>query len=968
VHARTRVVSAVGAVLLCAVSASAGSPAAAAPGDGCSTEQRVEGPFRSVAKPADLLPGPLVAHAVEPADPRTVYLADASAVAVSTDAGCTWSALPLPAAPGTTITSLTVPDTQEASGRLLVVRTAPTSPPNGYGTSTVTVRADGAGPFRQSAPQPAVLSLAVSPVDPGVVYLATAVGVLRSTDGGLSYLPTTGLRTSTNRQGATSRETAAETVAVDPTTGDRLAVGSTSLQVSEDRGATYRPVLQGEAINNARLLAAHPGGGPAAGTFVVIATPPHSTASLGKGQGRQWSVPVTGDPVALPDGPLTGEPRSLALGRGADEIVLTTEEGGDVSNRYEGPGTLYLYDAPGQTWVDVAVDRGHPLRQAQVDRTDDPAVHLHSSTSSSPRGSDEYVVYSPPARGRVVPPTVDDGSGGGSDAGSGAVDEALPGVPRLAACPESGAFEPPQARASSARLTPARSQVTAAADGRARQDLRLDLPGDALALDLFVVLDTSRSLEPAAAGLACGVEELVTGLAADGIDVHVGLAEFWDENPRERYRRLVDVGPPGLPLQRTLRTLRNRGGQLETHRTALYQSVTGEGLTVGGREHVAPGQGATFRPGSARMLLMISDEPWRETLGEPSPFVVIDAMNAAGAQHVGLQLLHEVGTELWATGPGPGGQELLRVQMDQFSAGTGALAPAGGVDCDGDGAADLSEGEPLVCTRLIDGEAIPLAGAVRSLADALRPRGQVRLEPRPAPGVEATVGRSFDDVDLREGGRFDFPVTAQCAPEVRGPVEVELDAVAGAARVATASLTVLCGAATAAPHVPAEPAQGAPPALAPVTPDGATPALAAAPPAAPPPVVQIPAPAPAPAPAPGLAPGAAAAGASAGAAAGAGTASAAGASAAGTSAAGSGAPGSGTVPSTSAGLAGAPQAPQRRAQVAFVSTSSDVPLAAVPLGGAALATAAAATHLLVTRRSAGAPAAVRAGRRRWTDD
>lgn len=66
------------AVLLPAV---ATAPATAAAPAGCETAQRVYGPFRSVAKPADLLPGPLVAHAVEPAGPRTVYLADPRGVA-----------------------------------------------------------------------------------------------------------------------------------------------------------------------------------------------------------------------------------------------------------------------------------------------------------------------------------------------------------------------------------------------------------------------------------------------------------------------------------------------------------------------------------------------------------------------------------------------------------------------------------------------------------------------------------------------------------------------------------------------------------------------------------------------------------------------------------------------------------------------------------------------------------------------
>jgi hypothetical protein len=91
-------------VLLAGAALGLGAPSASsaqAQTGGCETAQRTQGAFRSVPKPS-LLPGSLTAHAVEPADPRIVYLADSNRVVGSRDAGCTWElVLELPSAPST---------------------------------------------------------------------------------------------------------------------------------------------------------------------------------------------------------------------------------------------------------------------------------------------------------------------------------------------------------------------------------------------------------------------------------------------------------------------------------------------------------------------------------------------------------------------------------------------------------------------------------------------------------------------------------------------------------------------------------------------------------------------------------------------------------------------------------------------------------------------------------------------------
>ncbi len=854
-----------------------------APGTSCQTSSRVEGDFRSVSKPPSLS-GPLVAHAVEPADPRTVYLADPTTVVISTDAGCTWSeVLTVPSAPETSIRSLTVPDTTAPTGRLLVVvGTEPAGDPGLAATSTVWSRTAAGRPFRQSPPLSGRVTPAIAAGNPDVVYLATtdeaslSLAPLRSSDGGATFTPARGVRTFPTPDGP-SLDSAPRTAATDPGASGAVLVGSASLQRSSDGGDSWQTALDAVDLGYAHALAVHPAG-TAAGQAVVIGTE-QSNTPLDDPSARLWSIPPNGGaPQALPTGgPLAGVAQSLALGRTTDEVVLTSAGlPPQISDGYSGPGTLLLLDAVADTWVDVADGRGHPLLDAVVDRAADPAVHLHSSSLSEPPGRDEYVVYSPPAMGSVVPPTVDDGTGTGSGP------PAAPGFPPApAACPDSRPFEAPVVRTGSATLTPDDAGVVPDQDGRATHRTVLDLPGDTSALDLHLLLDVSDSMGPAAAGVVCGLEELVTGLADDGVDVRVGLSTFHDAGPGQRYRREVDLAPPGRPLQRALRSVEPRGGE-ETHRTALLQTVTGSGLTVDGTELVEPGQGAGFRPDALKVVLHLTDEPWTATTpGEPSPFAVVDALRSADVRHVGIQVVSEdpVLTAGGDRGAGTVDGPLLRTQLDQFSAGSGARAPVGGVDCDGDGAADLRENDPLVCVGVSRGGVVPLGAPVRALIDALDVRGAVELAAEAPEGVEVAVGARYDDVALREPGRYAFPLTLTCPDGDPGPQPVSLIARAGSVAVAEAAVRLRCSAAPVAAPGP-DPASGADSAALPLAgaPESSA-AAAAAPPAPPPPPVPVPAPAPgtAAASAPGVA--SAGVGASAAAAGGAGASAGSGAAA-----------------------------------------------------------------------------------------
>jgi hypothetical protein len=54
--------------------------------------------------------------------------------------------------------------------------------------------------------------------------------------------------------------------------------------------------------------------------------------------------------------------------------------------------------------------------------------------------------------------------------------------------------------------------------------------------------------------------------------------------------------------------------------------------------------------------------------------------------------------------------------LEEIARATGALAPAGGVDCDGDGTIDITPGQPLICSTGASGEGI--AEAITALVEA----------------------------------------------------------------------------------------------------------------------------------------------------------------------------------------------------------------------------------------------------------
>jgi hypothetical protein len=112
--------------------------------------------------------------------------------------------------------------------------------------------------------------------------------------------------------------------------------------------------------------------------------------------------------------------------------------------------------------------------------------------------------------------------------------------------------------------------------------------------------------------------------------------------------------------------------------------------------------------------------------------------------------------------------------LQAMAVATGALAPEGGVDCDGNGTVDIPAGEPLVCSIAASGEGIgeAIVGLVTAAIEARRPVARCKdVSTTTDPGECSAVVSVDDGSSDPDGG----PVTVTQSPP--GPYPVGTTAV-----------------------------------------------------------------------------------------------------------------------------------------------------------------------------------------------
>jgi hypothetical protein len=210
---------------------------------------------------------------------------------------------------------------------------------------------------------------------------------------------------------------------------------------------------------------------------------------------------------------------------------------------------------------------------------------------------------------------------------------------------------------------------------------------------------------------------------------------------------------------------------------------------------IRPGQQADYRADAYRVVLMVTDEPYQETTTyEPTLLQVLGALNARNIHHIGIHVLSAQDNPVNAEHD----NVLTLQQLREFSRGTRTFAPAGGVDCDGDGRADVPQGAPLVCTVARSGIEANLAHTLTALLLAVRQDGVVSLRPLRTDGmrVDVPAGQRIDvHGDHTGSNALALSANITCAPQQAGTRHTLMMAAdVSGVQVARTPLLVTCGA------------------------------------------------------------------------------------------------------------------------------------------------------------------------------
>ena len=369
-----------------------------------------------------------------------------------------------------------------------------------------------------------------------------------------------------------------------------------------------------------------------------------------------------------------------------------------------------------------------------------------------------------------------------------------------------------------------RSQTVALEVGQTKEiTYTLSLPKRPTPLDVYILLDNSSSMTAFIDDLRDNLAVAINSLRAQSVDVYVGLGYYTtiSDPVNPMYDRLVDIGPVTKAFFDALESLdpKSTKGNQEPILDALFQSATGAGrndfefqaLSACDINPALPTCGiprnkqANYRRDSLRVLLHAGNEEWNRDLpGSPSFADTAAALREKNIKHVGLAVL-----------------PLARKDMGDMARATGAVAGAGGVDCTGDGVAELAAGAGLVCsgTGNLAKTLVQILNAVSDIQDL---RFYTRTK---SPVLQSLQPQKILPVNVKADSTVLLRAVVSCRGVEAGSYEVQFGAALKEATIAEASALVTCGIPPAAaalipPVVPPQqqPAPAQPPVPAPPVP------------------------------------------------------------------------------------------------------------------------------------------------------
>jgi hypothetical protein len=356
------------------------------------------------------------------------------------------------------------------------------------------------------------------------------------------------------------------------------------------------------------------------------------------------------------------------------------------------------------------------------------------------------------------------------------------------------------------RITPAIVTLDIPTGKSRTVDYQFSLPPAPTPIDVFLLLDNSGSMEPLISDLKSNLGIVLRRLVNAGVDVHVGVGminvepdptsppvdnsrtpDYDESKPRPIYELLRKIGPVDEQLAVALNKVNGLGGSgQEAQLESLWQSVTGEGWNPGGLGFlrgydVKPGNDADFRTGSIRVIVHATDEEFSQniTRGHNDIPEVVRKLNDANVLQIGLsQDVKDAADDLEAV-----------------ARGTHAVAPAGGVDCEGDGIVDIKPGGPLVC-----GTNYGLDKTLINLLGSISDRQTISLRPSRSATLRALSLTSFG-IDAKKASAARFSVTYSCAGLEPGQYLNDVTAALRGKLLARTVATVNCGGVTTPPRV-----------------------------------------------------------------------------------------------------------------------------------------------------------------------
>ncbi|MDP9069585.1 MAG: hypothetical protein M3N53_14770 [Actinomycetota bacterium] len=731
--------------------------------------------WSSIAAPAFTSGGrELTAYAVHPLVPTIILASNGEQIWQSQNSGCDWKPffsidlLPRLDAPVSTansrIVSIDIPEAPAAAHKIYILvaeQVGPAVRPHviitGGQDGRFRTTIDGLPPLTGG-----LYGLHVAPSDPDVVYLQVRETPATFKDDIYASFDggDTWEKRSRNDSGAASQG-----MAVDPLAPDELwTFGANGLWRSLDAGASRTSIDQ-VGVPTPVVDVFHKPGSPAR---VMAYEAETFTFSVTRDGGATWSR------INGPGGPAI----SIAHGADADDVVVSQNKRVD---RFKPP----------EFWTTITPDYPQPnLMQLSSDRTADPSVF-----GLTPLTIERY---------------------------TGLNDEIeIPGFNDLT---------PPEVLGDTS-LQPAQTTLKLKAGKSEQVDYRFALPANPTPLDVFFLVDTSASMDPSIAGLRNGMQKIVDSLAASKIDVQFGVGEVKDYpipgfgDPVQGdfpYRLNRAIGPADTSLSEALAKLESSGGGRgdyeESQLTGLYQAATGEGepgCVASPREEappcVPPGQGAQFRADALPVIVHVTDYGFHDQAAHPSPpfAQVASTLRAKGIRQVGL------------AAEGTQGNSAAIVDLTDMAEQTEAIAPAGGVDCDGNGSIDIRAGAALVCA-ISDTESdgvLNLAPAIIATVRAIAEDVSVELVTSDKKGVVDVAPALYPTVDITERNSLGFDVAFTCPRSLAGTTHnLTLAAKVSGTPVASATAKVVCQKLPAAALLKQKPKQEPPPPPLPVVP------------------------------------------------------------------------------------------------------------------------------------------------------